>query len=205
MGGDGMAGLGIAIMVAMIAIMIVSLVVAVLLARLIGRSMKFGRLGMLATSLGLGFIGLAAGVLVVIATFYEDTWSPPPRIRFNLPEGFAHHRVILLEDPATSRTIFWRGSEMPFRGLVADIDLPASGLLRVRSLEHAIGRGDLVAVWSDGEATRGIGGGPAPAAVGATTFVTFLRGEPADGRPDAFDSGDADARAAYIKGREADR
>lgn len=205
MGGDGMGGLAVAIIAAMIAIMLVGLLVALLLARFIARSMQLGRLGTLAVSLGLGFVGLALAQLVVIATFYENVWSPPPRMRFNLPQGFAHQRVILLEDAAAPNSITWRGTEMPFQGLSTQVDLPASGVLRVRSLQHLAGRGDVTVTWSDGLATRGIGGGPAPPAVNATLYVTFLRGEPTADMPEDPPVHDQDAMAAYIRTREAAR
>lgn len=153
-------------------------------------------------ALGMGATGLCIGALIVIATFFESTWSPPPMIRFDVPPGFAPHWVILLEDRTASATIAWRGKELPFSGKSAAIRVPRSGVVRVRDLGEIAGRGDIRTHWSDGARSIGFAGGPAPKASGATFYSAFDRDGPRAARSEAPPFGDEAALAAYVAARE---
>jgi len=66
-------------------------------------------------TLALGGIGIG-GVLAVIATFYEDTWAPPPEVTFNVPPDFTQAWVILLEDVPAPFNLCGLASRYPFSG-----------------------------------------------------------------------------------------
>ena len=202
MGGEGMNGLAAAIFAVMAVMIAGGFAVFFLIGRLIGRRLGLGPGKRLMAGLVLGLAGIGVGVLAVIATFYEGTWAPPPAIRLDVPPGFAHRQVILLEDPTASRVLVWRGVEAPFRGKSAVIAVPASGIVRVRDIGMIAGRGDIAVTWSDGAWAGGLSAGPAPPSLGARSYVALLRSGasavPAEDLP--FDP---EALARYIRQREA--
>jgi hypothetical protein len=187
-GGDGAGGLAIVIGLVMAAIVAAGLVTAVLLGRLLARRLNLSTGGTALTIVALGLAGLGAGGLIIAATFFESTFSPPPTVRFNLPAGFAHKWVILLEDPTATRELPWRGFEGPFSGVRANVEVPASGVIRLRDFGRMSGRADSVMVWSDGSDTTGGASGPAPAGLNATSYMMFERGDKYDPPSQAPDS-----------------
>ena len=148
--------------------------------------------------LGLGTVGLALGILGVIAIFYEDVWAPPPRVRLEVPAGFAHPDAILLEDASAGSQLAWRGADLPFLRKSITITLPANGVLRLKSLNGLTGRGDVVVEWSDGAPSHGMSGGPAPSGMGASLYVMYNRGS---GTAEAYWGTDT-GRARYFRERE---
>lgn len=66
------------------------------------------------------------------ATFYESSFSPPPELRLTAPAGFDAPWVVLLEDPR-GRTLVWDESALPFMTTTAELALPPSGVVRIRS------------------------------------------------------------------------
>lgn len=128
----------------------------------------------LAASLGsLG--GALLGFLAMVFLFYETRWDPPVEITFEVPPGYSHETVILLEDPSAEE-LAWSGL-FTERAFVA---VPRGGVVRVRSVapffEH-----DRVAFLSTGERDLGISMMPAPPGLdGATRIVAFDFGTPPD-------------------------
>lgn len=202
-GGDGMGGLALAILVVIGAIILAGLGIAIVLGRLLARRLKLSSGGTALTIAALGLAGLGIGAVVVAATFFETTFSPPPTLRFNLPSGFAHKWVILLEDTSAPREIVWRGFEGPFSGVSAEIDVPANGVLRVRGFGRMSGRADSVTLWSDGSDTRGGASGPAPAGLNASTYMALERGDRYEAPSTDFPTSDEAALVDYVRKREA--
>ncbi|MGH6613826.1 hypothetical protein [Sphingomonas sp.] len=202
MGGDSMGALAAVIFGAMILILLAGFGIGFFLGRFIAGRLGWRDCKRALAALGTGAAGLCIGALIVIATFFESTWSPPPMIRFDVPPGFAPHWVILLEDHNAPTAVAWQGVELPFSGKSAVIRVPRSGVVRVRDLSEIAGRGDIRAQWSDGARNRGLASGPAPRGSGATLFSAFERNGPnAPGNEDPPFIDEA-ALAAYIAARE---
>lgn len=195
-------GLATAIFAAMILIIAAGLLVGFLLSRTIARHFGWGGTKRTVTSLGLALIGIGGGILVVIATFYESTWAPPPQITFNAPAGFSHKWVILLEDKSAERQLAWQGIEVPFFGKKTAIDIPPQGIVRLRSLENLVGRMDINARWSDGLAATAQAGGMAPKSARAVSYRAFNRVQRGSSVEEEPPFGDDDAFGAYIITRE---
>lgn len=201
MGGDGMGGLAVAIVAAMVAMVAGGFAIAFVLGRALARRAGAGSgTGWLIAG-GIGLAGAALGLLAVTATFFESTWAPPPAIALNLPADYRHETIILLEDPKAAAVLIWRGRELPFMGRSTSLDVPANGVARVQALGPLAGRGDATVKWSDGSTTMGFAGGPAPPSIGASTYAIFYRGAPSDDL--AFH--DPEKLGAYISAREAGR
>lgn len=147
---------------------------------------------------GFALFGLGLGVLGVVATFFEDVWAPPPLVRLELPSGFAHADVILLEDASATGELAWGGVELPFLRKSTTIAVPANGVRRLKSLAGLAGRGDVRVEWSDGSRAVGMAGGPGPPETRATTYVAYFR---EFGARDVT-WGDETARGRYIRARE---
>lgn len=173
----------------------------VLLGWILARSLGWRADKRLLAMVGAGAIGVGAGVLVVIANFREDVWAPPPQIVFNVPQGFSRDWVILLEDRNGPVQLAWKGVEMPFFGKETVIDVPPSGVLRVRDLSVIRGRGGIRVLWSDGSINRGLAGGPAPQSTGATGFSAFNRVASWSDMPPHLPFGEAEL-GAYIAAQE---
>ena len=186
MGGDGMGGLALAI-IALMALMLVGLALAFgavgwFAARQFG--WQGGRRKALTATLAL--IGMTAGWLWANATFYESKFDPPPELTVRVAPGFAEPWAILLEDPVNGVPLVWRGGDIPFDAPKAEVVLPRGGVLRIRDFGQAQGRGDLKTVWSDGAESRGSGGGPAPAGLGATGYIALSHDKPGATGPGAM-------------------
>jgi hypothetical protein len=149
-------------------------------------------------------LGLIVGGLAVVATFFESTWSPAPRVELVLPAQFDHDWVILLESPGASRTLTWNGFEAPFSGKKTVVDVPASGVLRVQSLAVVAG-GNVEARTREGTQSDGSASGPGPTALGATSYLALSvpRNAASLRSPAAPPFGNSPTFAAYISEREA--
>lgn len=121
---------------------------------------------MLAALVGAGF-----GWLLVIVTFYESSWSPPPRLQLATPPGFDAPVVIFLEDTRALRTVDWRGGGLPFSAATAQVEVPPAGIVRVRSFGPMAGRMYLEVIWPDGRRSPGAGGGPGPPGMGVNAYL----------------------------------
>ena len=200
MGGDGMGGLAVAIILAMVLMIVGASVIALLLGRRVARQRGASPAAVIKAGLFGSLIGVALGLSAVAATFFESSWSPPPRLEISVPPGYAQPWTILLEDPRAPTAIVWRGADFPFARRRARIAVPPAGVRRVKALGEAAGRGDLEILWSDGAPHNGTGGGPAPAGSGAHSYILLGRPLP-DGILPQAPSGDS--LAAEIKAREA--
>jgi hypothetical protein len=200
MGRDG--ELALAIRILMILIVLGGLLLGILLSRMIARHLGGSSdKPLLIISLGLGAIGSGGGILVVIATFYEDTWAPPPQVTLNVPPGFRQDWLILLEDPKGPTHLVWEGVEIPFFGKKTSIDVPASGIVRVRDLSDLSRLGPESIQWSDGSCNTGYSGGLAPESTGASRYMAFERLESNCGAPHSL-LPYGEALGAYIAARE---
>jgi hypothetical protein len=112
----------------------------------------------------------------VIAAFYEDTWAPPPQVTLNVPPGFRQDWLILLEDTKVSTQLAWEGVQIPLFGKKTSIDVPASGIVRVRNLSELHRPGTVQ--WSDGSCNSGYSGGLVPGSTGAVRYIAFERLKP---------------------------
>jgi hypothetical protein len=193
--GDGLGGLAAAIGLASLCMVVLP---ALACGALGGRALR-GR-APVAGWIGGAVIGGGLGFLAVTATFYESAWDPPLEIRFEAPPDFRHHTVFLLADPSVSTEIPWTGLDVPFSSPRAEMTLPSSGVVRVRSVD-ALSSHDRVA-YLGGRRSYGFSSRPAPAELGATSLVSFDF-EPYTGGEDGED--DPSALAERIRAREAGR
>lgn len=121
---------------------------------------------------GATILGGVLGVCGSCATFYEDTWSPPPTLTFETPPGFRYDDVMLIEDPRSTTTIRWTGFDVPFSSRGARLVVPSSGIVRVRSL-RTLQEMRVEGRLSTGETERGGGAGPLPASLGRGVYAIF--------------------------------
>ena len=147
--------------------------------------------------LGAGLLGTVLGGCLVAATFFEDSWTPPPRLRLDVPAGFAPQWVVLIEAPAAPRSLAWRGFHAPFHGISAELQVPPGGVIRVRSLAEIAGRGGTTVEWSDGASMVGFTGGTAPAGLGGRPFVAYQRQLGAAAADEVLPDGEA--LTAYVR------
>lgn len=201
MGGDGAGGLALAIGIAMIVMVLGGLALFAFVGRALTRRSSPGRRRLVTILMAL--VGLVLGWLLVVATFYESGWSPPPRLTLTAPPGFDAPVVILLEDNRAPQTLAWQGGGLPFSAATAELVIPPSGVARVRSLGPAAGRGDLEVVWADGRPSPGAGGGPGPPGTGATSYIIIER--PDAQAPSELLTADPAAIGAYVWRREQGR
>jgi hypothetical protein len=171
-GGDGLGGLAVAIFIAMALIVSIAVGVAFLIARLLTKRIVNRNARWLAT-IGIVAMGLVIGGLAVVATFFESKWSPPDEITFRLPPNFNHPSVYLIEDNRATQSLEWRGVNLPLMSRSASIDVPASGVVRVKSLNMP----EIIqlpnASFSNGERSTGSFSTPAPATVGTGIIFGF--------------------------------
>jgi hypothetical protein len=193
--------LALAIFITMFLIVLGGLLLGVLPVRMMARRLGWSGHKRLLITLGLGVIGVGGGILVVIATFYEDMWAPPPQVTLNVPPGFRQDWLILLEDPKSSAQVVWEGVKIPLFEKKAVIDVPASGIVRVRDLSELFRPGTIQ--WSDGACNAGYRIGYAPESTGAIHYMAFGR---LKSDCDASHSlwPDDEAMRAYIEARERD-
>lgn len=202
MGGDGMNGLAVAILVAMILTVAAGFGLFFLGGWLLGGWFGLARGPRWLLGLGAGALGVGVGFLAVTATFYESTWNPPPTLALAVAPGFARKWVVLLEDPSSPRELRWTGRDAPFSGRTAAVEVPPSGVVRVRSFDWLAGRGDARVVWSDGARQSGYGGGPAPDGLRASSYIAVNRGDPLETQADAPPFHDPAAFARFVAARE---
>ena len=201
-----MGGLVVAILAAVIAMVVVSAVVLAWISQRLSRGKS--DTVRLAITLGGLLLGLAAGAAWATATFFESTWSPPPKLRLNLPSNFSHTSVIFLEQPSAPLELSWTGRELPLMGKSVVVDVPASGIVRVRSLGALAGGGFQADVTRNMRVTT-IGSGPAASDLDAKYYV-YVGFEKADVEPNSTPSVDGGenligsfaAFSAYVRGRE---
>jgi hypothetical protein len=146
--GDGASGLAMLIGLVIVVVVVASTALPAWLGR-----RRFGLPGLLV----FGALGMAASVLYVIATFYEDTWSPPLALTFEAPPGVKHKLVRVIEDPGAPPIVV-TGRKLPFTQRHARLVVPADGIVRVRDLAPL--RGEDVRAYLHGELHGGGGMGP---------------------------------------------
>lgn len=199
-GGDGMGGLSAAILIAGLAIVSgAGLLFWLVARRLAGRG---GRDRSRASIALLTLLGVALGCLVVVATFYESLLDPAPQVRLAVPPGYQGVRIFLLEDPERGLPLVWQGGGLFSGGRYAEVSVPASGVVRVRSLRpEEPGRAELDVVWGEGEGAQN-GGGEGPPGTGARSYMIVERVDAwAHGPPPALPE-DPAALGGYIVARE---
>lgn len=198
MGGDGASGLALAIAICMVLMVLGALVLFAFAGRALTRGSSPSRRLLITTLMAL--VGVGLGWLLVMATFYESSWSPPPRLQLVIPPGFDAPVVVLLQDNRAPQTVEWRGGGLPFTAATAEISVPPTGIVRVRSFGPMAGRGDLEVTWPDGRRSPGAGGGPGPPSTGANAYIVIER--PDARSPGVLLTADAPAVGAYVWRRE---
>jgi hypothetical protein len=119
-------------------------------------------------------LGTALGFVAVAATFFESSFSPSNRLVLHLSPEMKHEWIVLLEKPGATESLKWRGANLPFMSKTADINVPASGVVIVDSLDSA-GGGFAQAYNSKDELFPSQSGGPAPHDSGYTIYAAYLR------------------------------
>lgn len=199
MGGDGENGLALAVFAATALMLAIGFALFFAIGWALGRRSPSSRIRRPLIAGAAGVIGVALAACAVAATFFETSWSPPPRIHFIVPSGFHQQWVILLEDPSIRHSLVWHGVRMPFRGLSTEVTVPAGGVLRVRDLGDLPSGGDTTIRWSDGASAVGFTGGATPAGLHATRFVAYERQVGVDASTDILPDGNA--LVTYIRAR----
>lgn len=194
---DGMEGLALAIAIASLCI----LVTPALLFGGVGYFVMRKRAGVLGAVAGVA-LGLGLGALVVVATFMESTWSPPVELTLEAPPDLRHRSVILLEDASAPTEIPWSGLEIPLSSPSARLPIPASGILRVRSLE-LVRTHDRVVRLSSGEEALGMAFLNPPPGIRASQLMYFDFAPHPSPEPDPSLM-DPAALAAFVRAREAE-
>ncbi len=128
-GGDGLDGLAAAIFGAMICMVLLP---ASLLGG-VGYLLARRRRGWIGALVGVA-IGVVGGALAVVGTFYESTWSPPPTLTVDVPPTFAHEWIYVVSDPGVATELAWTGHDLPFTSRHAEIAVPRSGVVHLRSV-----------------------------------------------------------------------
>jgi hypothetical protein len=172
-----------------------------LFARFLTRKVSPKRRG-LVTAL-LTAAGLGIGWMVVTATFYESSFDPPPELRLTAAPGMDARWVVLLEDPR-GQELTWNEGTLPFAATTAELTVPPSGIVRMRSFGPMNGRMDVGISWSRGPAAMGAGGGPGPPGSGASAYMILPHPDHMNSTADYPPPSEA-ALAAYIAEREARR
>ncbi len=148
-------------------------------------------------------LAAAAGVLAVMATFYESTWSPAPELTLQLPAGYSQPWVYVLEDTAAGSVLPWTGTDLPFSTKRATLRVPPSGVVRLKDLGPMLGRVITVKGFAP---FSGMGqmGRPGPKALNAGVLMGFSVREPMAGEVDPTVLED-DALVAFISRLETRR
>ena len=171
MGGDQGSGLALAIFLAMVLMVLGATALFALAARMFTRKLTPARRHLV--TLPIALVGAGVGWLLVLATFYESSWSPRPRLSLAAAAGFDAPVVVLLEDPRASRTIEWRSGRLPFTTATAEIAVPPEGIVRMRSLGRMSGRTNIDAIWPDGRPSPAAASGPGPPGTGARAYLVI--------------------------------
>jgi hypothetical protein len=198
MDGDGSSGLALAIAVAIALLVLGAMVAFVSVGRATSRKLAPRRRRLVVG--GMGLVGIGIGWILVMATFFEASWAPPPQLHVVTPGEFSAPVVILLEDPEARQGLKWRETWLPFTAPTAEIVVPHNGIVRVRSFGPMKGRADLDTVWSSGTQGFGAGGGPGPPGSGATSYLIIER--PDVSAANAVQFYDTAALAAYVEQAE---
>ncbi len=199
MGGDQGNGLALAIGIVMLLIIFGCGFLLWLIARFLTRKVSPQRRGVVTILLTLA--GLGIGWLVMMATFYESSFDPPPELRLTAAPGMDARWIMLLEDPR-GQELRWTSSVLPFTSTTANLTVPRSGIVRLRSFGPMAGRADLTVTWSSGQ-SGGAGGGPGPPGTGASSYMILPHPNEMDAMVDS--PYDGAALAAYIAEREGRR
>jgi len=165
--GDGLGGLAAAISLASLCILVVPALLGAVAGYFALRRWNRGVVGAVVGAL----LGAVGGYIAVMATFYESTFDPPVEITFEVPAGFHHDDVVLVEDP-TAPEIPWTGVDMPFRSRSARLPVPLGGVVRVRSIDELAG-GDRRARLASGVESRGFVEQPTPPGMPQGTLLVF--------------------------------
>jgi hypothetical protein len=195
-------GLAIAIIGAMALILVIGLLFGFALSRILVGFFGWGGSKKNIALFGITAIGCGVGMLTLTATFYESSWSPPPQITFVVPPSFSQNWVIVLEDPAATEQLVWKGVEVPFFGKSTAVKVTSTGIVRVQNLGELIGRMDINVKWSDGSSNTAQAGGPAPKSTNATLFSAFNRVTTNEIGPAEPPFGESEALGAHILARE---
>ena len=201
MGGDQAGGLALAILIVMVLIVVGAVALFFLVARRLTRNLAPSRRRLVVGLMILA--GAGAGWMAVMATFYESSFSPPPRLHLVTAPGFDAPAVVFLEDPRAPAAVEWQDSWLPFTAATATVEVPPSGIVRVRGFGLMAGRADLDVIWSSGMQGWGAGGGPGPHSLGANAYLVTGRPDVPPGEEAQF-TGEADV-AAYVAEREGRR
>lgn len=137
-------------------------------------------------------LGWVTGFLVLVVAFYESE-VPQPTIVFETPAAFAHHEILVVEDPNCAVSFEWDAAH-----LQATVAVPQSGVVRVTSLEDFFG-GPLNASLSSGERSVAGSARPAPAGIPGRSVLCFGFDVPVAKESSACD---APQSAAWIRNRE---
>lgn len=198
MGGDQGNGLALAILIVMVLMVLGGVALFAFAGRMLARRQAPPR--RLLVTLLMALVGAGLGWLLVIWTFYQASWAPPPRLHLATPSGFDAPVVVLLKDPRAPGTVAWRGGGLPFTAATAEIAVPPSGVVRVRSFAPMSGRMDLEVTWPDGRRSPGAGYGPGPPGMGVEAFMIIERPDAAP--PGTLLFADPPTIARYVAQRE---
>jgi hypothetical protein len=199
-GGDHAGGLALAIAIIMLLMVVGGVALFFFVARALTRNLAPRR--RLLVTLLMTLVGTGLACLLVMATFYESSWSPPPRLHL-LTAPASGGPIVILEDPGASGTMIWRGGWLPFTAATAEISVPPSGILRVRSFGSGPMNAMMAATWPDGRVSPGTGGGPGPPGTGANAYLVIER--PDAPYPGVLMSAEPPAVAAYVAEHEGRR
>jgi hypothetical protein len=199
-GGDHAGGLALAIGIIMLLMVVGGVALFFFVARLFTRNVAPRRRFLVTLLMALVGAGLAC--LLVMATFYESSWSPPPRLHL-LTAPASGGPVVILEDPSASGTMTWRGGWLPFTAATAEINVPPSGIVRVRSLGSGPMNAMMEATWPDGRMSPGTGGGPGPPSTDSNAYLVIER--PGVAYPGVLLDAEPAAIAAYVEQHEGRR
>jgi hypothetical protein len=175
MEGDGMGGMVLWIMLGVVLIIALATVLPALLGWMIARRLRLPRRGQALAATAAALFGAMTSLAIVLANFRESTWNPPPRLTFNVPAGFAGEHIVLLQDPSSLGELDLRGMDVPLMAREASIDLPASGIVRIRDASALHERGTIDAHLSDGSELTGFGSGPGSKRMRATAYLKWER------------------------------
>lgn len=163
------------------------------------------------TILFVTLLGLALGYLLMIGTFREDLVDPSPQIRLVTPPSYRDGRIFILEDPIRGRDIDWQGGNEPFSTRFAVIEVPASGVVRLRAMRAEVPvspgvyRADINIIWGEDRNGGVNGGGDGPPGTGARAYLIVERSDALAGGTLPALPADPAALGEYILAREGGR
>jgi hypothetical protein len=201
--GDGMGVMLLLILGAMVAMVLAGFAVFFGIGLLLSKTTKAGPKARTAIMIGFGAIGMLAGTAWMMSTFMENDWNPPPELRVTVPPGYDAPFIVLIEDSVKGQALTLSGGSLPMTTPVAEIAMPSSGILRLKSFGELAGNGNTQIVFSDGSTSSAMSSGPAPTAIGGSAFLVFEREPPnADPSAPSIDLPRPDELARYVLVRE---